>query len=233
MKGGLLLRPNWREPGLFWFLILSFFLHLVFFLWPKVKETPSFSSSSLTLELGETGGGAPLPAPKIPEIPKMASPKSIPVEVKNLPFPSTIKTFPGEESFRVAEVRLPTRGAFSARDFAAPPVPGLPDLRSGKASGTGQALADYFARVRHLIEAKKCYPLRARLAGYEGEVTVSFVIEADGGVRKIEIVKPSPFPVLNQAAKRTIEQAAPFPPPPRKLHPPLELSVKLTYRLDG
>ena len=229
------MRPVWRAPGLFWFLLLSLLLHLaVVFLWPEMREEVPSSAPALSLELEGGGERASLPAPEVPEIPQVDSPETVAVKTRSLSLPAgAVDSLPMRRDLRVSEVGLPESGALSAEDLAAPSVPGIPRSRAGQRAGAGEALADYFSRLLRLIEAQKTYPLRARLAGYEGEVTVSFVVEADGRVRGIKVVKPSPFAVLNQAARRTIERAAPFPPPPRTLHPPLELSVKLTYRLDG
>lgn len=55
------------------------------------------------------------------------------------------------------------------------------------------------------------YPLAAEQAGQEGTVSVRFVVAENGRVTAAEAVAPSPWPMLNEAALRTIRNRWRFP----------------------
>jgi TonB family protein len=50
------------------------------------------------------------------------------------------------------------------------------------------------------------YPLEAKLAHQQGSVIVRFTVGEDGRVQNAQASKPSPFPLLNQAAVRTVRE---------------------------
>jgi len=221
-----------QDPGLLWFLILSLFLHLSLFLWPR--ETRKFHPSSSPLELEFDGGGWEGMVPEEPKVPVLPIFRPAPVKVVSQP----VLSFQGDARItekslpEIKEVRVPVSEVLLGGVQAQVKLPGLPKKGKGQEVGARAPVSGYLLQIRRLIERKKRYPLRARLAGYQGEVTVSFVIAANGQVEETEILRPSPYEILNQAAKRTVERAAPFPPPPRELKPPLKLVVKLVYHLE-
>ena len=55
------------------------------------------------------------------------------------------------------------------------------------------------------------YPLAAEQAGQEGAVSVRFVVAENGRVAAAEAVAPSPWPMLNDSALRTIRNRWRFP----------------------
>ncbi len=111
----------------------------------------------------------------------------------------------------------------------------MPDI----AAGSGLNIADwspgeldtsysYLEMVRLKIERHKSYPDTAKVRQIEGSVTIRFVITTDGGVRAVELVKPSRHLFLDTAALNAVKDAAPFPKPPRHLFKgeiPLELTI--------
>jgi protein TonB len=56
------------------------------------------------------------------------------------------------------------------------------------------------------------YPIEAALARQQGTVVVVFTVDENGRVQSAEATSPSPWPILNQAALRTIRQSWRFPP---------------------
>jgi len=56
------------------------------------------------------------------------------------------------------------------------------------------------------------YPLHARDLGQEGAVTVQFTVDESGRVTAAQASQPSPWPLLNDSALRTIRQRWHFPP---------------------
>lgn len=57
------------------------------------------------------------------------------------------------------------------------------------------------------------YPDEARGRIY-GSLRITVSVRADGSIAEVEIDQPSPHAVLNQAARRIVQLAAPFPPFP-------------------
>lgn len=111
----------------------------------------------------------------------------------------------------------------------------MPDI----AAGSGLNIADwspgeldtsysYLEMVRLKIERHKSYPDTAKVRQIEGSVTIRFIITPEGGVRAVELVKPSRHLFLDTAALNAVKDAAPFPKPPKHLFKgeiPLELTI--------
>jgi protein TonB len=63
------------------------------------------------------------------------------------------------------------------------------------------------------------YPDEARRSGISGKLMLDVALNADGTVREIRVIRPSGYPVLDEAAVRIVNLAAPylpFPPEIRK-----------------
>lgn len=72
----------------------------------------------------------------------------------------------------------------------------------------------YLAELQARIEKEKVFPSNARVRKLEGEVLVSFVVEANGTVKDVKIESPCPHSKLNQAALQLIQglgRVAPIP----------------------
>lgn len=108
-----------------------------------------------------------------------------------------------------------------------------PGFGSGTESGagTGQAayLREHFMYIRDLIMKNLDYPSVARRMGWQGTVTVTFVVLESGTVQDIRIVKGSGHTILDQAVAKTVQRVQPFPRPPAKA----ELTVPVVFRLEG
>ncbi len=61
------------------------------------------------------------------------------------------------------------------------------------------------------------YPDEARREGLSGKLRMDVTLNADGTVRNISISQPSGHPVLDEAARRIVNQAAPFAPFPPEI----------------
>lgn len=107
-------------------------------------------------------------------------------------------------------------------------------ITAGSAGGTVTAVAysrylkAHFAYIRDLIMRNISYPDIARRNGWEGMVTVSFVISENGYARDIKIKESSGFEVLDKNAARTIKKVSPFPKPPAEALIKIPIVYKLT-----
>ena len=61
------------------------------------------------------------------------------------------------------------------------------------------------------------YPDAARRAGLTGKLIMDVTMNADGSVRNISILRPSGHKVIDEAASRIVNLAAPFPPFPEEI----------------
>ncbi|AEH45847.1 TonB family protein [Thermodesulfatator indicus DSM 15286] len=224
---------NVRESNLAMFLLVSLVIHgLLFWLATRLKlENTITPATEIPIELvAEEEESPPPPAPNLPQLtePSEVNPLKITPEKIDISAEKPIKIAQVNPIWQ--EINIPERQDLPK--ISSPEVPVLPEATSLKPKRAKKQFKEYFAKVRRLIAANKYYPLSARMAGYTGRIGVSFVVDAQGRVSEITIEKPSQYEILNQAAVKTIKRAAPFPPPPRGLNPPLRLKVTIKYQLD-
>lgn len=67
------------------------------------------------------------------------------------------------------------------------------------------------------------YPMTARRQGQQGTVGVRFTVGPDGHVVAAEAIRPAPWPILTQAAVRTVRDRWKFRPGPLRLY---EVSIR-------
>lgn len=89
-------------------------------------------------------------------------------------------------------------------------------------------LREHFAYIRDTIMKNLSYPHMARRMGWEGKVTVSFIVNESGHVENIKILESSGFGILDKNAMETIKRVCPLPKPPVRA----ELIMPIVYRLE-
>jgi len=145
--------------------------------------------------------------------------KSLNITQRQIPCFKPIKIEPAEKDLPnslVEGISMPDIGAGSDLNIA--------DWSPGEL----ETSSSYLEMVRLKIERRKSYPDAARTRQIEGSVTIRFVITPEGGVRVVEIAKTSGHMVLDEAALRAVQDAAPFPKAPRRLFQgeiPLEVTI--------
>jgi protein TonB len=75
----------------------------------------------------------------------------------------------------------------------------------------------YLAELQRAIARHRFYPRDARRRGLEGEVAISFVIQADGRITDVRVAKSSGSDSLDNAGVRTLENLSRFRPIPAEL----------------
>ncbi len=68
------------------------------------------------------------------------------------------------------------------------------------------------ARPDYGINPKPPYPLRARRMGAEGVVVLKVFVHEDGSVGEVGISQSSSFPILDEAARTTVQEQWRFLP---------------------
>lgn len=92
---------------------------------------------------------------------------------------------------------------------------------SSSGSGGGGSIVtreDYIEMVRLKIERNTRFPPGDIQKRRGGVVTVQFVINLDGTIRDLKILKPSPIEGLNRQALHAVRDSAPFMKPPPYLY---------------
>ena len=77
------------------------------------------------------------------------------------------------------------------------------------------------------------YPHEARVQGIFGRVQLVVVLLADGTVQRVEVSKGSGSRVLDQAAVRSVQLAAPFNPFPKELRTRDEIHIIRTWQYQS
>ncbi len=144
---------------------------------------------------------APLPDLAPPQVANSvaAPPTAQPILQPNLPQPTAVAlpspavafAVPVEGPTRIVEASQASYTATRADDnaVATPVAPAVQTLTYGQGAGKQPAPE---------------YPWRAQNEGQEGVVNVRFIVGENGRVISAEAVNPSPWPMLNDSAVRTI-----------------------------
>ncbi|HVS72096.1 MAG TPA: energy transducer TonB [Phycisphaerae bacterium] len=164
----------------------------------------------------------PLPAPAAPQPPALpAAPAMIPVAAPDpaLSFAVPIAGLTRLVSPEQASGAMPPSGAAGDGHAGAPgppppappPPPQVAQLTLGQGEGN-QPLPDY--------------PRQAILEHQQGTVRLRFSVNPAGKVTHIDIIAPSPWPLLNQAARDAVLHTWHFPPgKPRLYEVPIEFQL--------
>jgi protein TonB len=163
-----------------------------------------------------------------------AGPTSIPQELPDKKAETPVLP---ESAKEVSRNTLQGNDAVSSADARIPPSHEyLPEMtfKKGPAgfytseyAGESGYIRNNFSYIRDLIQRKVTYPLYARKRGWEGKVSVSFVISPEGKVSNVSISKSSGRDLLDKSALDAVRKASPFPPPP--VHAMIKIPV--IYRL--
>ena len=109
---------------------------------------------------------------------------------------------------------------------AAKPRPSVPAFAQEK--------QHYLAALAANINRKKYYPMGSRRRGEEGTVVVSFVIQRNGELTDLSILKSSGSRRLDAAALKTLKRVTPFRPIPQTLERDRwPITVPIAFRLKG
>lgn len=92
--------------------------------------------------------------------------------------------------------------------------------------------ADYINTFREHVErvGNLHYPLQARAQGITGDVRLMVIINSDGNIKAIRLLESSNSTILDEAAKQSVRQAAPFGQFTKDMKDIVELRLIRTYR---
>jgi len=216
-------KPNWLLRGL---IGVSLAIHIVIFMHVAgIYTSNALSYIELTMQNISKPTTRNIPRPRHrSKTPRPQDVKRVKVIHRRMPHFKPIKIEPAEKNLPDSLVEgismpdIPTSG-LNIADWSPETL---------VASGDYMTAHSYLEMVRLKIERHKKYPDIARIKNIEGSVVVRFVITPDGGIREVEVAKRSRNRALDLAALRAVQDAAPFPKPPRCLFKgaiPLELTI--------
>lgn len=197
---------------------------------PKVKAKPQ-AKSELRPPKDESAIAKPRPQTKTPD---KVSPQVKKDEVKETTKepvkesrPDIKKLFPSfEELTKITEDR---------RNRPAPPGEHRPRLPNNLKRGTEISLNtldykfhSYYLALKRKIELVWEYPYKARRTGVQGRLLMRFVINQDGSLAEITVLRSSGVALLDHEAVRAIRNASPFPPLPERMNTE-RLAVTATF----
>ncbi|MEW6427937.1 MAG: energy transducer TonB [Thermodesulfobacteriota bacterium] len=119
-------------------------------------------------------------------------------------------------------VSAPTVPAPAVPKAAAPPAPAAVPVDN---EGRQRYLEELFGH----IESRKHYPAAARRRRLEGGVEVSFVLTGAGAIEDLHV--SGGHPMLQDAARKSLERSLPLPLPGDGVALPLAIRFHMEFRL--
>ncbi len=177
---------------------------------PKARPQPSKSG----LPVAKPVKKAEKPVPKPETAPKPLRPqKKKPVKKAR---PDIKKLFPSFNELTKFD---------RERRRQAPPGPKRPHLPGKLKQDTEISLNtldykfhSYYLALKRKIELVWEYPYQARRIGLQGRLLIRFVINRDGSLADVRILRSSGSGLLDGEAVRAIRSASPFPPLPQRMN---------------
>ena len=91
----------------------------------------------------------------------------------------------------------------------------------------------YLTKIKKKIEPLWHYPEPARTIGLQGKLAIRFSIVRDGQLTRLELLRSSGHPLLDEQALKAVRGAAPYFPLPERLHiSRLHINATFEYRIS-
>jgi protein TonB len=104
-------------------------------------------------------------------------------------------------------------------------------VSKGEAEKGKTVVSTYISLIIQEIERKKFYPPLARRLGIEGKVVVRIVVDREGKLKEVSVVKSSGNKILDRAASKLMKKCN-FPPlPPEYQKEVFDVEVPIRYEL--
>jgi protein TonB len=91
----------------------------------------------------------------------------------------------------------------------------------------------YFAHLKEKIERQWHYPAAAVARRLQGQLVLLFVLQPNGQVSRVELLRSAGANVLDRAAWDAVLKASPFDPVPSHIaEEPLHIRARFTYLME-
>ena len=175
----------------------------------KPKEPPPPKEPEPEVKPERVVAVRPPPLPK-PEVQPKEMPKAQPARVVGLSFESTVGEGAGEgegPAFAVGNTRMgeTDKTAATAKDVPKQTINKGPTTVKPTANAVATRIpvaGVVFAQAKRKKEVKPEFPPTLKTQGIEGDVPVIVWIDETGKVTAVKILKESPYPEFNEAAKK-------------------------------
>lgn len=108
------------------------------------------------------------------------------------------------------------------------------EVETSKSQTATVQFSNYLRSIISLINQKRSYPLNAQRRGHQGQVILRLQLKRSGEVISVEIINPSAYPELNEAAVSTIKQISKYPEIPAELlGATIILKIPINYRIQN
>ena len=208
---------------------------------PPISRTPApetqWISEDFTLG-GETSPAATEPTPAIPApdlTETLPAPPDMPDLTERDPLPDVPESLPAPVPDAPAQSAASPRPSTRADSASPAPRPAARKTSSSSGAGSGSPTAaahtgggaglSNAARLAAGSMPSPDYPAEARRKGQTGTLVVEFTVDTSGRVIAAYAKSPSPWPLLNQEAVRTVRRWK-FPP-----GPVMKLQRSITFQL--
>ncbi|MBT3268659.1 energy transducer TonB [Candidatus Poribacteria bacterium] len=114
-------------------------------------------------------------------------------------------------------------------------LPGLSSFLLGDTPGQEPVVPtpEYWREIQRRIKEKQRYPRFAQESGVQGSTTLRFILRRDGSAEDITVAESSGHRRLDDAAKRSVADASPFPAfPPGQRGDSMPLVVSIIFELE-
>jgi protein TonB len=184
---------------------------------PPTKPLPPVQAQLMHVELTKTTAS--------PRLSRTVAPRQVsqPQPTPPAPSPPPTPVAVAEPSPSIA-FAVPVKGPVSIVPLArAAPNPAPPAAKSLAPAAPQQLIYGKGEGIQPAPE----YPLEAIQMHQEGKVVVQFNINESGDVTSARVIQPSPYPLLNESARRAIRETWHFPTGPARSY-----EVSIVFRLN-
>ncbi len=154
----------------------------------------------------------PVVAPEEVRPPEVATPPPVKKPKPKPQLPPKPEKKP-ERRLKTARPAVPAPQEAQAKPDAATGPAAVAD-EQGSSSGRAQAEAAYLAELQRAIKRQQRYPEAARHRGAVGTATLTFVLQADGRIDRVQVAKSTGDTELDEAAVQALNRLGRFKPIP-------------------
>lgn len=139
----------------------------------------------------------------------------------------------GSAAVAAAAEASPGGGASAATvaSLSAAPLSAAPPLAQERPAPAPERL--WLAALQERMRERRRYPALARRLGQEGVVAVEIIVEADGSLKELGLLRPSGYPALDRAAQELVRQAVDDMRNRIRPERGIRLEVPVAYRLQN
>lgn len=241
LSGGLHKLPDWLIPwGASLFAHMLLFAGLVFvferprdIVWVELLETRLIPRKEQTNENVTPPVKAPVnPGPQVESRPLPRPPAIQPTHpVEQMPSDAaTLRVDDSDSPLPISPAPGPVAQTSQVDVVPATTVSSQPAAAAATVEPAERRyLREQYDYIRERVTSRLHYPAMARRQGWVGQVTVTFLIQPDGRVENLDVVRSSGHQSLDRQALQAVLAAAPFPAPPASA----VITLPVTFTLES